>query len=71
MKLVEAWQDTAIREGFALGRPLKEIAAETGLSTLEVFQRQLALKAMKSDPVRDSDIEAPDARPVGPAPGRP
>jgi len=51
MKLVEAWQDTAIREGFALGRPLKEIAAETGLSTLEVFQRLLVLKAMKSDPV--------------------
>ena len=64
MKLVEAWQDTAIREGFALGRPLKEIAAETGLSTLEVFQRQLALKAMPS-------IEAPNTRPVGSARVRP
>ena len=32
MKLIEAWQDAAIREGFALGRPLKEIAAEMGLS---------------------------------------
>ena len=71
MKLIEAWQDAAIREGFALGRPIKEIAAETGLSALEVFQRQLVLRAMPSDPVRDSDIEGPDARRVGPIPGQP
>ena len=50
MKLIEAWQDAAIREGFALGRSPKEIAAETGLSALEVFQRQVALKLMPSGP---------------------
>jgi hypothetical protein len=60
-----AWQDAAIREGFAVGRPLKQIAAETGLSALEVFRRQLALKVMPGDPVRDSDIEAPDVGRVG------
>ena len=68
MKLIEAWQDVAIREGFAQGRPLKEIAAETGLSALEVFQRQLAHKAM---PSHDSDIEAPDAACSSGAQGRP
>jgi hypothetical protein len=57
MKLIEAWQDAAIREGFALGRSLKQIAAETGLSALEVFRRQVALKLMPSGPIRDSDIE--------------
>lgn len=59
MKLIEAWQDAAIREGFALGRPLEQIAAETGLSVLEVFRRQVALKLMPSGQIRDSDIEAP------------
>jgi hypothetical protein len=59
MKLIEAWQDAAIREGFALGRPLEQITAETGLSVLEVFRRQVALKLMPSGPIRDSDIEAP------------
>jgi hypothetical protein len=59
MKLIEAWQDAAIREGFARGRSPKEIAAETGLSALEVFQRQVALKLMPSGPIRDSDIGAP------------
>ena len=65
MKLIEAWQDAAIREGFAKGCPLKQIAAETGLSALEIFQRQVALKLLPSGPIRDSDIEAPDKR-VGP-----
>jgi hypothetical protein len=67
MKLVEAWQDAAIREGFAQGRPLKQIAAETGLSALEVLQRQLAHKAM---PSQDSDIEAPDVACGSPGQGR-
>jgi len=66
MKLIEAWQDAAIREGFAQGRSLKQIAAETGLSALEVFQRQVALKLLPSGPLRDSDIQAPDMKRVGP-----
>ncbi len=56
MRLIEAWQDATIREGFALGRPIKQIAIETGLSTLQVFQRQLALKLMPTRPTRESLI---------------
>ncbi len=58
MKLIEAWQDAAIREGFALERPIEEIAAETGLSALEVFQRQATLKLMPSGSMREPIIGA-------------
>jgi hypothetical protein len=55
MKLIDAWQDAAICEGFELGQSLQQVAAETGLSTLEVFRRQLELKLVPSGPTRDSD----------------
>ena len=45
MKLIDAWQDAAIREGFELGQSLRQVAAETGLSAVEVFRRQLDLGA--------------------------
>ena len=32
MGLMEAWLNTAVREGFAAGRPLADIAEETGQS---------------------------------------
>ena len=59
MKLIETWQDAAVREGFALGRSLKQIAAETGLSVLEVFQRQAALNLIPSRPMQEPGIGSP------------
>jgi hypothetical protein len=59
MRLIEAWQDAAIREGFALERPIKTVAAETGLSTLEVFQRQLALNLVPSGSLREPIMGTP------------
>ena len=61
MKLIDAWQDAAIREGFELGQSLQQVAAETGLSALEVFRRQLDLKLIPSGPIRDldSNIQGP------------
>ena len=44
MGLVEAWLNTAVREGFADGRPLADIAEETGLSESEVLRREVELK---------------------------
>jgi len=55
MKLIEAWQDAAVREGFELGRSLQQVAAETGLSVLEVFRRQLALKLISGGSIQESD----------------
>ena len=55
MKLIEAWEDAAVREGFELGRTLEQVAAETGLSVPEVFQRQLDLKLISVGPTGDSD----------------
>ena len=56
MKPIEAFQDAAVCEGFEMGRTLSDrVAAETGLSVLEVFQRQLDLKLISVDPTGDSD----------------
>ena len=44
MGLIEAWFNTAVREGFADGRPLADIAEETGLSESEVLRREVELK---------------------------
>ena len=44
MGLIEAWLNTAVREGFADGRPLADIAEETGLSESEVLCREVELK---------------------------
>ena len=43
MGLMEAWLNTAVREGFAAGRPLADIADETGLSESEVLRREVEL----------------------------
>jgi hypothetical protein len=43
MGLMEAWLNTAVREGFAAGRPLADIAEETGLSQSEVLRREVEL----------------------------
>ncbi len=40
---MEAWLNTAVREGFAAGRPLADIAEETGLSESEVLRREVEL----------------------------
>ena len=44
MGLIEAWLNTTVREGFADGRPLADIAEETGLSESEVLRREVELK---------------------------
>jgi hypothetical protein len=44
MGLMEAWLNTALREGFEGGRPLADIAEETGLSESEVLRRGVELK---------------------------
>ena len=44
MGLMEAWLNTAVREGFADGRRLADIAEETGLSESEVLRREVELK---------------------------
>ena len=61
MKLIEAWQDAAVREGFELGRSLQQVAAETGLSVREVFRRQLDLKLIPGGSIRESnsDVQGP------------
>jgi DNA-binding Lrp family transcriptional regulator len=41
---MEAWLNTAVREGFADGRRLADIAEETGLSESEVLRREVELK---------------------------
>jgi len=43
MGLMEAWLNTAVREGFADGRRLADIAEETGLSESEVLRREVEL----------------------------
>ena len=48
MGLIEAWLNTAVREGFADGRPLADIAEETGLSESEVLRREVELKLIRS-----------------------
>ena len=60
MGLIEAWLNTTVREGFADGRPLADIAEETGLSESEVLRREVELKlipqfaAVLSDALADS-----------------
>ena len=44
MGLMEAWLNTAVREGFEDGRLLADIAEETGLSESEVLRRGVELK---------------------------
>jgi hypothetical protein len=42
--LLEKWRDTAVREGFDMRRPLREISGETGLSVREVLEREIQLQ---------------------------
>ena len=44
MGLIESWFNTAVREGFADGRSLADIAEETGLSESEVLRREVELR---------------------------
>jgi hypothetical protein len=44
MGLIDAWRNTAVREGFEHGRSLAEIAEETGLSEREVLYCEVELK---------------------------
>jgi hypothetical protein len=44
MGLIDAWRNTAVREGFEHGRSLVEIAEETGLSEREVLYCEVELK---------------------------
>ena len=49
MELIETLHNIAIREGVAAGRSLREIADETGLSVLEVLQREVDLHLIPED----------------------
>jgi hypothetical protein len=66
MGLIEAWLNTAVREGFADGRPLADIAEETGLSESEVLRREEADPAVSRCPgeqqLRAALITAPAAQ---------
>ncbi len=44
MGLIDAWRNTAVRDGFEHGRSLTEIAGETGLSEREVLYCEMKLK---------------------------
>ena len=43
MELIEAWRNTAVREGFEHGCALSQISEETGLSVAEVLHREVEL----------------------------
>ena len=47
--LIETWRDTAVREGFITGRPLREISGETGLSVREVLEREIQLQLIPAN----------------------
>jgi hypothetical protein len=49
MELIETLRNIAIREGFVAGRSLREIADETGLSVLEVLEREVDLQLLPAD----------------------
>ncbi len=58
MGLIEAWLNTAVRDGFAHGRPLADIAEETGLSESEVLRREVELQLIPQFAVVLSDALA-------------
>lgn len=45
MTMIETWRETVIREGWEMGRPFADIAAEAGmtLADLETARRELML----------------------------
>jgi DNA-binding Lrp family transcriptional regulator len=49
MELLETLRNIAIREGVAAGRSIREIADETGLSVLEVLEREVDLHLIPAD----------------------
>jgi hypothetical protein len=49
MELIETLRNIAICEGFGAGRSIQELSEETGLSALEVLQREIDLKLISAD----------------------
>ncbi len=58
MGLIDAWRNTAVREGFEQGRSLAEIAEETGLSEREVLHCEMKLNLIPHFSVVLSDTLA-------------
>jgi hypothetical protein len=49
MELIETLRNIAIREGFAAGRSIREVSEETGLSIVEVVQREIDLNLIPAN----------------------
>jgi hypothetical protein len=54
MRLMDVWLDTTVREGFEGGRPLADIADETGLTEKDVLRRAVDLKVVPRATLADA-----------------